>query len=96
MVIDNKDYSEQEALNQIVGVGNASSKLSAFGGSLKTIVPKGVVSNYDRTFKVTYPDGSRADLAFLKGIDRPHRIVGVSTANGSAISNTSKLIYPLY
>ena len=96
MVIDERSQSTQEAVNPAVGTGNASATLAAYGGTVKTRPPRGVCSNVDRTFKVTFPDGSRGHIAYLAGLDRPHRIIGVSTTGGSAISSASKLIYPLY
>lgn len=96
MVIDNMNYSTQQAVNQVVGTGNASATLSAFGASTKSPAPKGFTTTVDRSFKVTFADGSRATLPFLAAMDRPFRIVGVSTTNGSAISSTSRLCYPLY
>ena len=90
------DFSDQESVNPVLGSGNASATKAAYGATLKTIAPRGVMSTVDRAFKVTYVDGTRAIRYFLAGIDYPHRVVGISTTAGSAITNVSRLITPCY
>jgi len=85
----NKNYTEQEMLNCITHT-------VPFGATHLTVVPKGVVSEVDRKFKVTYQSGARALHTFIAGVDRVYGIVGVSASDGGAISSASNLIYALY
>ena len=93
---DTHALSDQESVHPVIGSGNASATTAAFGAAVKTVTPRGVSSTVSRSFKVTYANGTRAIRYFLAGVDYPHAIVGISTTNGSAISNVSCLVTPCY
>lgn len=87
--MNNKNYSEQEAVNPAY-------HSITFGGALMPAGVRAVVAEVDRKFKVTYASGARAYHKFIPSYEHPRQIVGVSASDGSAVSSTSALIYALY
>ena len=87
MAITVYDHSAQSAVSPALGA-------RVYGGAVIK-EGRGVHPNVTRKLKVTWADGTRTLTGYVSGLDYPHRIVGVSTANGSAISSASALIHTL-
>jgi len=86
--MSNKRYSAQEAVNPAYSV-------KVFGASALT-PPRCVRSTVDRSFKVTFYDGTRIVMPFTAGQEVNAQIISISTSNGSAISSISNLIHAWY
>lgn len=85
---DNRDFTEQEAVN-------AGMPVTAFGGTLLTRRVRGVHSNVTRSFRCTTANGTRVVIAMNVGTLYPYRLIGISGINGAAISSASALVIPI-